>query len=224
MSKVFGGGSKPKTPESEKIITRHQAKLGKKGTALASRVGGKFVANINRDRKTRAKGTSSADVAVSQKRANESIKGDPIKVIQNASRGGTATAKSMVAAASGGVSERTRRQSAGNAQGLNISSSVTRAGLHIAANQNQRGIDKMNREFARANELVNLGGAVAGAAIQHDWGTPSTTEMSVANPSGAQMSAVVNSNDPFSNPLPNIDWSSSLPSSAQSSSLFAGGI
>lgn len=209
---------KPKTPESEKIVQRFQAKMGREGTQLATKVGSKFVANINRDRKTRGKGTSAADVAVAQKRANAQVRGNPIATINNASKGSAATAKSMVAASSSGVMERTQRQAAGNNSALNISSSVTRAGLHMARDQSRRGIDKMQREFQRANELVDLAGAMAGTAIANNKPSPASNpaSMSMTSASGAQSSAIVDMNDPLSMPAPQaLDWSNAP--------MFAGG-
>lgn len=193
---------KPETPEAEKITTRFQTKLGKKGTAIASRVGDKFVSSVNRDHKTRANGVASADVAVAQRRANAKTNGNTTRIIENASTGVTSGSKSMVRAQAGGVSEKAKRQSAGGRSALLASSNVTRAGLHISNIETHRGLDKMQREFRRANEVVNLAGAAAGAAAAGSAGSSGTEVMS--NPTGTSEASYnffdqVDPNNPVNN-------------------------
>ena len=210
MSGIFGGGSKPKTPESEKIATRFQSAMGREGTQLVSRVGDKFVSNVKRDRQTSVRSAASADVAVAQRAANQKAGADITKVVKTASGVSSVTAANMVAAETTAVTDTASRKQNSNASAMDFSGKLTGNLLRIGRQESARSIDKMNREFARANQLVDIvglaGAAYVGGAFDSAGESVAAGSMSTTSASGAQMSSVVNPTDVLSNPLPPISF------------------
>ena len=193
---------KPETPEHEKTVMRHQARLGKEGNQLAHRVGSRFVSNMKKDRMTKARGRGSADVAIRSREAMKKTGNNVVRQAKGSSSISSIAGNHMVSTGTTAVTETGSRKSQGARQSLDLSGNLTRGGLNIARIQQQDAMYKMDREFKRANEIVDLAGVAAAYAVQTPSGPRPTNNATMSTVSdGAYMSALTDMDDPLSAPL-----------------------
>ncbi len=173
---------KPKTPESEKIMTRFQAAMGKEGTQLARRVGDRFVSNINKDKRTRGQGRASADTAKARRIADRKSGSDITRIVKNASKASSATAQGMLRSDATALSDLARRKAAGNRSAVNDANSVTGATVKHSVMQTDRDLRHMHQKFDKVNGFIDLAGAVGSGMAQSDMFSGAGTQEVMTNP------------------------------------------